>query len=84
MVIPGRFPDTRTLPRGRLRGITQVRAAAVRDAVWPGGFRETIAPNELPTVILCGGDDRILPVDMAPRRSGEAATEDILNACGED
>jgi hypothetical protein len=74
MPIPGCLPGARTRSSACLRGIILVRASAACVAAWPEDFRKDIARDDLPTTIIHGGDDRILPMDAMSRRSREAPT----------
>jgi non-heme chloroperoxidase len=38
---------------------------------WIEDFREDIARNDLPTIIIHGDDDRILPADVTSRRQAK-------------
>ena len=74
MPIPDCLPGTRTRSSACLRGIILVRASAACVAAWPEDFRKDIPRDDLPTMIIHGGDDRILPMDVTSRRSRAAPT----------
>jgi pimeloyl-ACP methyl ester carboxylesterase len=71
MSVPGCLPGALTRPSGCLCGIILVPETVACVAAWIEDFRKDIARNDLPTMIIHGDDDRILPADVTSRRQAK-------------
>jgi len=55
---------------GRQAGASPIGTVACVDS-WIEDFRKDIARNDLPTMMIHGDDDRILPADVTSRRQAK-------------